>query len=102
MDYSQKDFLNKKKEIELSLARTILTQVEKRAITFDKAREMARFIVDRLEGLTTPKKLADFLSDLSEKWNVFGTLYEFYKMRLEEEKELSNFIKHKGKSLASL
>lgn len=80
------NFVSNKKEIELSLARTLLTQIEKKSFTFKKAQEIARFIVDKLDNLTTPKKLLDFLHGLSTRWVIFFTTYEFYKMRLAQEK----------------
>ena len=92
----QKDFSDQKKGIELSLARTILTQLEKKMFTFAKTQEISRFIVDKLDELTTPKKLLDFLHVLSSRWAIFTTIHAFYKMRLEEEKEMSKFNYQKG------
>lgn len=90
MTQQNKDFSGQKKEIELSLARTILTQLDKRVITFEQASEIARHIVSKLESATDEKKLLDLLQEIAKRWDIFSTTHGFYKMRLHEEKSVAS------------
>lgn len=90
MDSHEIDFVRAKNEIELSLARTLVTKIEKKIITFDKGQEIARFIVDKLDSLKTPKKLSHFLQELSDQWDIFSTTHAFYKLRLDQDHKLKS------------
>lgn len=89
-------FLDKKNQIELSLARTILTQLEKKAISFEKAQEIAGFINLYVDDIRNPSQLTSFLRDLSLQWNMFETVYQFYNIHEGDKKHLSNSGKQMG------
>lgn len=88
---SYDNLVDQKNEIELSLARTILTQLEKKTISFSQAQTMARFIVERIDDATTEDTLIRFLQTLAKQWEIFSTTYEFYKIHSNDEKHLNRY-----------
>ncbi len=80
IDVHMSNFEAQKKEIELSLARTILTKIEKKIITFKEGQEIARFIVDRLDNVRGEEKFLVFLNDLAKQWDIFATTRDLYRI----------------------
>lgn len=78
------DFVVQKKEIELSLARTILTQLESKAITYQQSQEIAKFIVLHINNTSNTQQLLAFLQSLALKWNFFQGIYDLYRLKAGE------------------
>ena len=99
------DFEANKKEIEVSLTRTILTQLDKENITSLEAQEMARYILGEIDIADTMDKMLFFLQTLSKRWPVFESIAGFYKIRVKEAKEAeskANEIKNIQNKLSNI
>lgn len=94
-----KNFAEQKNEIEVSLARTILTQLDKKAVTFDQAQEMARFILSQIDTINNIDQMSSFLQNLSKKWPVFESTAGFYKLRAIEARQTEGKIQELTSSL---
>lgn len=85
MDQNVNSFDSEIKEIELSLSRVILTQLEKGTITYDQSREIARYILSQIDDIKNSSQLLVFLQSLYQKWNFFESTYGLYKLRMNDE-----------------
>ena len=95
-------FAKQKKDIELSLARTMLTFIEKGTYTYEQSQEIARFILREIGLAKTPEQVLSFLEKLTLKWPVFENLRGLYRIKV---KDVANSRKRMGEvsqSLASL
>lgn len=87
-----------KKEIESKLVTQILSSLEQNKISLQDMKEIANFILDRIEVVKDKTQLIIFLEGLQNKWNVFKNIYLVYKNMMLEEKEkavinkLSRFV----------
>lgn len=84
MDFNKEEFEAQKKEIELSIIRTVLTQLEKQTITYDQSREIARYILLHIDEVNTSEQLLTFLQALALKWNIFESLKGLYRLKVGE------------------
>lgn len=85
------NFETQKKEIELSLARTLLTKCNKEQITFKQMQEIAGYIRLYIDDIRSARQMVSFLKDLSSQWDIFKTLYEFYKLHQGEKNRYHKF-----------
>lgn len=85
-------------EIEYQLAHTLLQGIDDGSIEFKDAREMAQFILLRINRLKTDVDYFQFYKDLSSKWSVFKNFANHeaitYKSSTEESKKIES-IKEK-------
>lgn len=77
----------KKKEIEQMLVETIITSLEEKKLTADEYRQVSSFILDNMKNITTQEQLAQFLNDLSAKWQIFSKIMTLYAGEEKEAKE---------------
>lgn len=82
------DFESQKNGIELSLARTLLTQLQKKTMTFEKCQSIAKDILEGMNTTTNPHELLEFLQVISREYPIFETAYGFYKLRINDEEKM--------------
>lgn len=97
-----KSFENQKKEIELSLARILLTQLQKKTFTFQESQKIANYLLEGLDSVENSDQLLEFLKIISKEFPVFGTTYGFYKLRREEEIKMQHSLSSVKNNLQSL
>lgn len=100
MHYAAHSFEDQKNEIGLSVARTILTQLEKNLIPFDDGKTMSRFVLDGIDKATNADELLAFLQKLTGKWDLFATVYELFRLRLREQAQIEASLKQTQEALA--
>jgi len=100
MHYATHSFVDQKNEIGLSVTRTILTQVEKKLISFEQSQEMAQYVLGGIDKTTTAQALLEFLQKLTEKWDLFATIYELFRLRLREQAQIEHSLKQAQDALA--
>lgn len=96
------EFEKKKKEIELELAKTILTLVEAQKITFAQSQEIARYILSRMEEVRTIQDLILLLSEVSGKWEGFKEIYELRSMRVGDTMQTKEKLEEVKSQLISM
>jgi len=82
------NFEEQKREIELSLARILLTQLQKKTITFEECQEIAKYILEGIPVVGNSEELLEFLKIISQQFSIFETTYGFYKCRIDDDKKL--------------
>lgn len=87
MNQQLQDFPALKNELELSLARTILTQLDTGAITHGQSQQISQYILARIDEAVDPQGILLFLQDLSQKWNMFETLFNFFKIKVADTQQ---------------
>lgn len=70
------------KEVELSLARTLLVQLDKGAITYEQSQEIARYILSEIDKVKDSGQLLTFLQELTGKWNIFENTRGLYRLKI--------------------
>ena len=88
MSFPVHSLAEQKREVEKSLARTTLTQIEKGTISFAQGQEIANFILQKIDQITTEEELVSFVYEMSEKWPIFDTIKEVVRLRMNESKEV--------------
>lgn len=102
MNVSLPSYEEQKNEIELSLARTILTQLEQDKISYEQSQEMARYILDGMETATNPQTLLTFLQTLSAKWQMFESTVGLYRLKVKDEIETKDELQQAQQELQAL
>lgn len=80
------------------LAEHILYLLEKKEITFDEMREIAKYILANTKSLQTEEDYTSFVTELIKTYPKFKSVEPMLLMRYKEEseekliKKLSNFI----------
>jgi len=82
------NFEEQKREIELSLARILLTQLQKKTITFEECQEIAKYILEGIPVVGNSEELLEFLKIISQQFSIFETTYGFYKCRIDDDKKM--------------
>lgn len=100
MHYAAHSYEDQKKEIELSIARTIVTQVKNGNLTFEIGQEIAKYTLAHIDTTKTQEDLVLFLEDLSKKWDVFATLHELFRGRMNEVKKVEEQLASTHKAFA--
>lgn len=100
MHYAAHSFDDQKNEIGMSLARTVLTQLEKDLIPFAQGQEMSRFVLEGIDKTTNADELLVFLEKLTKKWDLFATIHELFKLRLREQAQIEASLRQTQDALA--
>lgn len=100
MHYATHNFEDQKNEIGLSVTRTILTQLEKDLLPFEEGKQMAAYVLEGIDKTTTADELLQFLQKLTEKWDLFATIYELFKLRLREQAQIEESLRQTQEALA--
>lgn len=96
------NFEEQKNQIEVSLARILLTQLQKKTLAFKKCQEIASYLLEGLDSVKNSDQLLEFLQIISKEFPVFGTTYGFYKLRREEEIKIQHSLSNVKNNLQSL
>lgn len=78
---------NHKKEIETQIVETMISALENEKITESESSEIAAFVLDRIDAVTTTQEMTTFLQDLAAKWEIFGSLLFLEQADLKERVE---------------
>lgn len=81
------DFAAIKNEVEVSLTRTLLTQIENGGIPYEDAQSIARYILLHIDKVATHNDLLVFIQGLTAKWQMFESLLGLYKMKIKATEE---------------
>lgn len=101
MHYAAHSYEDQKKEIELSIARTIVTQVKNGNIEFATGQQIAQYTLEHIDTTKTGEDLVMFLGDLAKKWPIFATLHELFKVRMNETKHIEEQLATTHKAFAA-
>ncbi len=102
MNVSLPSYGEQKNEIELSLARTILTQLEQQKISYEESQDIARFILAGVDNAPDHQSLLSFLQTLVAKWPVFESTYGLYRLKVKDELETQQELKDTQSALAQM
>jgi len=102
MDQNTNNFDSEIKEIELSLSRVILTQLEKGTIAYDQSREIAQYILSQIDDIKNSNQLLIFLQNLNQKWIFFESTYGLYKLRMNDEIKTNQKIEEVNEKLSKI
>lgn len=81
MDENKTTFEQEKQNLEISLARTIYTQLDQKALSYDEATEISRDILLKIDDVTNKEEMMSFLEELTQKWKIFGTINDLLKLK---------------------
>jgi len=102
MDQNANTLDSEIKEIELSLSRVILTQLEKGTITHDQSRKIAQYILSQIDDIKNSSQLLIFLQNLNQKWIFFESTYGLYKLRMNDEIKTNQKIEEVNEKLSKI
>ncbi len=96
------DFQRHKEEIELSLARTIYTQLDKDTLSYDQCREIAQFVLERIDEVNDETSLMVFLEELSIKWPLFESLKGLVRLKVSDASETAKKLQQAKDQLSQI
>jgi len=102
MDPLATNFEDQKSEIELALARTVYTQLEKEEFDYEQAREVAGFILDNLDEVTNQQQLLLFLESLALKWSVFESLKGLMRLKITDTSQTAAKLEEAKEKLSQM
>lgn len=102
MNVSLPSFEEQKNEVELSLARTIVTHLEQQKIAFEESQAIAQYILDGMHTATTPAQLLSFMQTLSAKWPMFESVAGLYRLKVKDELQTEDELQETKAALQAL
>lgn len=102
MNQNLQDFNRQKDEVELSLARTVLTQIEKENLSYSESQEIAKEILSQIDDIKETRQLLIFLRTLSQRWKIFENLFELYKLKMNEIKVKNEKLEEAKEQLSTI
>lgn len=95
-------FKREKEEVELSLARTIYTQLEQGTLPYKDAQKIAQFVLSRAEKIKNREQLFLMLDEMAKQWPIFETIRGLFKLKMADQQKTQEGLSNAKQILSSM